>query len=331
MANGKLPIVLMAQDLPAEWIASLEGKVQLFKAPAGTAGVGGPLLPYLPAAEGLLSMLTMPVDQKLLARMPVLRVVSNMAVGVNNIDLDACTARGIPVGHTPGLLTDACADLTLALLLVVGRGLPTAARMAREGQWHTWRPTQWLGSDFRGKRLGIVGMGRIGEGVAERAKAFGMEIVYYNRSQNEEAEKRLAGAAYLTLDELLATSDFVTLHTPLTDETHHLIDERRLRQMQSHAVLINLARGPVVDTAALLQALREGWIGAAGLDVTDPEPLPPDHPLYELDNCYIVPHIGSATHQARRGMAELACENLLKGLAGERLTHTANPAVYDRE
>ncbi|MCB8959489.1 MAG: hypothetical protein H6651_04190 [Ardenticatenales bacterium] len=187
---------------------------------AGTAGVGGPLLPYLPAAEGLLSMLTMPVDQKLLARMPVLRVVSNMAVGVNNIDLDACTARGIPVGHTPGLLTDACADLTLALLLVVGRGLPTAARMAREGQWHTWRPTQWLGSDFRGKRLGIVGMGRIGEGVAERAKAFGMEIVYYNRSQNEEAEKRLGGAAYLTLDELLATSDFVSLHTLLTDETH---------------------------------------------------------------------------------------------------------------
>jgi len=285
------------------------------------------LAEHLAEADGLFSLLTIPVDQALLDQALKIRVVSNMAVGVDNIDLQACTRRGIPVGNTPGVLTDGTADLTMAILLAAARRLVTASTDARQGRWQTWSPTGWLGADLQGTTLGIVGMGKIGQAVAERAQGFGLRLVYADPNPRPEVEKRL-GAIRLPLSDLLRQSDFISLHTPLTAETRGLIDASALKSMKPNAILVNTSRGPVVDAQALLQALQEGWIAAAALDVTDPEPLPPGHPLYDLPNCLIVPHIGSATWNTRRRMAELACQNLLAGLKGERLPYCANPEVY---
>jgi glyoxylate reductase len=324
------PLILVSHTLPDDWLSSLAEHGRLLIGPETDVerGLSDELRGHLGEAEGLFSLLTVPVNEALLDQAPKLRVVSNMAVGVDNIDLAVCTRRGIPVGHTPGVLTEGTADLTMALLLAVARRLPEASRDAREGRWTAWKPTQWLGADFPGATLGIVGLGQIGTAVARRAKPFGVRLVYTSRSAKPELEEEL-GAVRLTFEELLGESDFVSLHVPLTAATRGLIDTAALQQMKQTAILINVARGPVVDQRALYQALSEGWIAAAGLDVTDPEPLPADDPLFSLDNCFIVPHIGSATYHTRRRMAELACQNLLAGLAGDRLPHCANPAVYD--
>jgi glyoxylate reductase len=268
---------------------------------------------------GLLSLLTMPVEAALLDRLPSLRVVSNMAVGYDNVDIAACAARGIPVGNTPGVLTDATADLTMALLLAAARRIDEAARDAREGRWHTWTPDGWLGVELRGTTLGIIGLGKIGYAVAERARGFGVRIVYASRSDHPEAAR--IGATRLPLDELLACSDFVSLHVPLTEATTQMIGAIALAKIKRGAILINTARGPVVDQDAVIAALREGRLRAAALDVTTPEPLPTDHPLFSTPGCLIVPHIGSATETTRRRMAELACINLLAGVRGEPLPH----------
>ncbi len=323
------PLVIVSHQLPKAWLTLLQGRCQIFVGPETkiNSGLAPELEGQLATAEGLLTLLTVPVGESLLSRAPKLRVVSNMAVGVDNIDLPACTRRGIPVGHTPGVLTEGTADLTLALILATARRLYEANSHARSGLWTHWEPAGWLGVDLPGAILGIVGMGKIGTAVAERAKAFGMRLVYANRSRKSEVEGAL-GAIPLPFEELLRQSDFVTLHVPLTPETRHLIDERALRLMKPTAILINVARGLVVDSNALYSALYEKRIAAAGLDVTDPEPLPANDPLYTLPNCLIVPHIGSATVRTRQRMAELACENLLAGLAGVRLPHPANPEVY---
>lgn len=324
-----MPTVIITHRLPPAWLAPLDGRCRLLVGPETRehSGLTEDLRARLGDADGLFSLLTVRVDEALLAAAAGLRVVSNMAVGVDNIDLVACTRRGIPVGNTPGVLTEGTADLTMALLLTVARKLPQASRDAREGRWTTWLPDGWLGADLPGATLGIVGMGKIGAAVAERARPFGVRIVYTSRAPKPEVEARL-GAKRLPLEVLLRTSDFVTLHVPLAAETRGMIDEAALRLMKPSAILINVARGPVVDAVALERALREGWLAAAGLDVTDPEPLPPDHPLYALDNCFIVPHIGSATQETRRRMAARACENLLAGLEGRRLPFCANPDVY---
>ncbi len=318
-----LPFVMITHELPDEWIAQLNGRCRLIIGPEKYEGLAPELEAHLPKIEGLLSMLTVPVDETLLAKAIKLRVVSNMAVGVDNVDLQACANRNIPVGHTPGVLVEACADFTMALLLAAARRLPDSSADARNGKWDTWTATAWLGKDVGGATLGIVGMGKIGHATARRAKAFGMRIVYTSRKAKPEAEAEM-GATRLPLDELLAQSDFVSLHTPLTPETRGLMDLAAFQRMKSDAILINMARGPVVDSNALIHALREGLIGFAALDVTDPEPLPPHHILYSMANCFITPHIGSASMSARRGMAELACENLLTGLNGRLLTHCAN-------
>jgi glyoxylate reductase len=290
-------------------------------------GFGPHLLEQLPEAEGIVSMLIDRVDDVLLSRAPRLRVVSNYAVGYDNIDVPACTRRKIPVGNTPGVLTDATADLAMTLLLTCGRGTMKAAADARGGLWRAWTPTGWLGADLRGATLGIIGMGKIGRAVAERAKGFGLNIVYFKPNREPEIESTL-GMRYLALDGLLRESDFVSLHCPLTPQTRGLIDEEALRKMKRTAILVNTSRGPVVVTEALVRALREGWIAGAGLDVTDPEPLPTVHPLYDLPNCLVTPHIGSATHGTRRRMAEMACENLLAGLEGRTLPNCVNREVY---
>jgi glyoxylate reductase len=260
-------------------------------------------------SEGLLSLLTDKVDAALLDAAPGLRVVSNLAVGSDNVDLEAAAERGIPVGVTPDVLTDATADLAIALMLAAARRLPEAERDARAGAWRTWEPARWLGLELRGATLAIVGAGRIGRAVARRAEAFGMEVVMAGRDT--------------PLGAVLERADVVSLHTPLTPQTRHLIDADALARMKPTAILVNTARGPIVDQAALRDALHAGRLAAAALDVTDPEPLPADDPLLDAPNLLVVPHIGSATHAARERMAELAVGNLLAGLEGRPLPHRA--------
>lgn len=322
-----LPLVLMTHPLPQDWVTSLRGRVRLVVGPPEPPGFAPQLLEQLNEAEGIMSMLIDRVDDALLNRAPRLRVVSNYAVGYDNIDVPACTRRRIPVGNTPGVLTDATADLAMALLLSCARGIMKAAMDARSGLWRAWAPTDWLGADLRGATLGIIGMGQIGRAVAKRAKGFGLNIVYFKPTRDTEIESTF-GARYLQLDDLLRESDFVSLHCPLTPQTRGLINDAALQKMKRTAVLVNTARGPVVVTDALVRALQEGWITSAGLDVTDPEPLPTGHPLYDLPNCLVVPHIGSATHGTRRRMAELACENLLAGLEGRPLPNCVNREIY---
>lgn len=261
-------------------------------------------------AEGLLTLLTDRVDAELIEACPRLKTISNYAVGFDNIDLAAASRRGITVGNTPDVLTDATADLTFALLLAAARKLPEAARAVADGDWLTWEPARYLGAAVKGATLGIVGLGRIGRAVAQRADGFEMRVVSARSSDQ--------------LDGLLAEADFVSLHVPLTPATHHLIDAHALSKMRPTAILINTARGAIVDQAALKTALEEGRIAGAALDVTDPEPLAPDDALLRAPNLIVTPHIGSATRAARERMAEMAVDNLLAGLDGRPLPHQAN-------
>ncbi len=262
-------------------------------------------------ADALLALITDQVDAQLLDACPDLKAIANMAVGTDNIDLEAAAARGIPVGNTPGVLTDATADVAFALLLALARRIVPGAELVRSGAWRTWEPATGLGADLAGQTLGILGWGRIGQAVGRRAEGFGMEVVHSSRSSG------------IPLDELLARSDFVSVHTPLTPETHHLIDAEVLERMKPTALLINTARGGVVNQDALRTALHEAKIAGAALDVTDPEPLPADDPLLDAPNLLVVPHIGSATVGTRAKMAEMAVDNLLAALAGRPMPHAA--------
>ncbi|MCH9687999.1 MAG: D-glycerate dehydrogenase [Deltaproteobacteria bacterium] len=319
-----LPLVLVTRALPEGWLDGLRGRCRTVVGDAQTPGFDAPLLEALPDAEGILCLLTERIDGAVLDRAPRLRVVSTMAVGVDNIDLDACAARGIVVGHTPGVLTEATADLTMALLLAVARRLPDAAADARAGRWSTWSPTGWLGTDLHGASLGIVGLGKIGTAVARRARAFGMRLMHASPGPKPAVEAEL-GVERVPLTQLLAQSDVVSLHLPLSSDTHHLIDARALATMKSTALLINTARGAIVDPQALAHALHTGAIAGAGIDVTEPEPLPAEHPLYGCPNLLVLPHIGSATHGTRRRMAAVAVDNLLAGLVGSPLPHPVLP------
>lgn len=273
------------------------------------------LLEKTRTVDGLICLLTDPVDAALINQAENLKVISQVAVGVDNIDLEAARSHGIAVGHTPDLLTDATADLTLALMLAAARRLHEAVDYARNGHWHTWELTALLGMDVHRATLGIIGMGRIGQAVARRARGFEMPILYHSRTPVPAIEEEL-NAQRVSMPEILERSDFLSLHVPLTEETQHLIGKDQFAMMKPTAILINTARGPVVNTEALVAALKNGQIGYAALDVTDPEPLPPDHALYQLPNAIILPHIGSATRTARNDIALLAVENLLAGLQG---------------
>ena len=267
-------------------------------------------------AGALLLMLSDRLDADLIAAAPELRAIANYAVGTDNVDLAAATARGIPVGNTPDVLTETTADLAFALMLAGARRLADAERSVRAGEWRTWEPQGFLGYDVHGAVLGVVGFGRIGRAVARRGQGFGMEVLHHSRSSG------------IPLGDLLARADFVSLHAPLTDDTRGLIGARELTSMKPTSVLVNTARGELVDTAALEQALRQGTIAAAALDVTDPEPLPAGHPLLAAPNLTVLPHIGSGSHATREQMAEMAVDNLLAGLRGEPMPHCANPEVY---
>jgi glyoxylate reductase len=284
------------------------------------------LLQKAHGCDGLVTLLTDKVDDELFDAAPHLKVVANYAVGFDNIDVPAATRRGIPVTNTPGVLTETTADLAFTLLVSSARRIAEGRDYAKQGKWKTWGPMLLQGQDIYGATLGIAGIGRIGAAVARRGKGFNMKILYYDAVRNEQAEKEL-GAQFVSKEELLRQSDFVSLHVPLTPQTRHFINAEALNMMKPTAVLVNTSRGPVVDTMALYEALRDQRIFAAGLDVTDPEPLPADHPLYTLDNALIVPHIASASFETRSRMAEMAAENLFAGLEGRLPPNCLNPEV----
>ena len=275
-------------------------------------------------AEGLLTLLTDRVDSELLAIAPKLKAVSNMAVGFDNIDVPACTARGILVGNTPGVLTDTTADFAFALLMAAARRVVEADAFTRAGRWQTWDPGLLLGQDVHHASIGIVGMGQIGQAVARRAHGFAMRVLYTDEIPRPETEAA-TGARRVTLDELLREADFVTLHVPLMAETRHLLNVERLALMKPTAVLINTSRGPVVDQAALAEVLRQGRPAFAALDVTDPEPIAMDDPLVSMPNTIIAPHIASGSRATREKMADMAVDNLLPGLHGELPPNCVNP------
>ncbi|MGA7762777.1 MAG: D-glycerate dehydrogenase [Candidatus Binataceae bacterium] len=294
-------------------------------------------------ADGVLSMVTDRFDAAMIRALPRLRVISNLAVGVDNIDLAVATRAGIAVGHTPGILTETTADLAFGLLMAAARRIAEGDRYVRGGRWRTWGPKVMLGRDIHGATLGIIGWGAIGQTMARRAAGFGMRVIYLpgphtarrargRRSRVSARNDRidLATAEPMSLERLLAESDFVSLHVPLAAATRHMIGEAEFAMMKRTAILINTARGAIVDPQALVGALRAGRLAGAGLDVTDPEPISANDPLLKLPNVVITPHIGSASHATRLRMAELAVDNLIDVFEGRRPRHCANPAVRMR-
>lgn len=286
------------------------------------------LLEKAETVNGILCFLTDPIDQTVIESANNLQVISQMAVGYDNIDVAAATAQRIPVGHTPGILTDTTADFTWALLMAAARQLIPSDRFTREGLWKTWEPDLFLGATITGATLGIIGFGRIGKAIARRAQGFDMRVLYTSNHRCDVHLENALGIEFSTLERLLEEADFVTIHTPLSQETYHLFSARQFKIMKPTAILINTARGQIVDPDALYHALSEGQIASAALDVTEPEPIPMNSPLLTLNNLIISPHIGSASRQTREKMANMAIANLIAGLKGETLPYCVNPEVY---
>lgn len=301
--------VFVSRPLPGAAMERLASGFQVGVGPADRATTAEELLEGARDADALVSMLSDRIDEAFLAACPRLKLVANYAVGVNNIDLEAAARRGIWVTNTPGVLTDATADLAFGLLLSVARRIPESEIYLREGRFDGWAPLLFLGADLAGATLGIVGMGRIGQAMARRARGFGMKIVYHSRTPLPAEKEEALAATRVPLDELIRTSDFISLHCPLTPQTTHLFDEKAFAAMKPTAYLINTARGPVVDEAALVAALASGQIAGAGLDVYEEEPIV--HPgLLDRKDVVLAPHTGSATFGTRSLMAEMVCEEM---------------------
>jgi glyoxylate reductase len=308
--------VLITCNLPEEVIGTIRKQHQVQSNDEDQPMERKRLLQSVNDKEGLLCTITDQIDTELLDKAPHLRMIANYGVGFNNIDLKAATVKGIPVSNTPGVLTDATADITFALILATARRVVEGDRRNRKGEPQSWAPLRFLGREVSGKTLGIIGLGRIGKAVVRRAKGFEMHLLYHNRHRLEANEEKQLGVQYVDLKRLLTEADFVSLHVPLTDQTHHLIGPHELELMKPGAILINASRGPVVDEKALVTALKGGQIAGAGLDVYEDEPnLAPG--LADLDNVTLLPHVGSATLETRTKMAQLAADNLLAGLRGE--------------
>ncbi len=311
--TANLPRVVADGPLDPVIEELLNGKVELLPWELTETGSDEPI-------DGVYTYGHLALDGEMLDRLPGVRIISNYGVGVDHIHVPDAAARGIPVGNTPNVLNGATADMAFALLLAAGRRLAEGDRYARSPQFTSYDPGYMLGLEIHSTTLGIIGMGRIGREIAERGRAFDMRLLYHNRRRDEQAEQSL-DARYCSFNEILAESDYLVIAVPLNDETCGMISRDELHKMKSTAILINIARGPIVNTDALTEALTNGDIYAAGLDVTDPEPLPRDHPLLQLDNVTIAPHLGSATEQTRQSMAEMSVENLLRGLRGEALVN----------
>lgn len=320
--NDRRPKVFVSREIPRPGLDRLAEVAEIEVWPERMPPSREQLLACVAGCDGILTLLSDRIDRAVMESAgEQLRVISNYAVGYNNIDIEVAKQRGIAVGNTPDVLTDATADLAVALVLAAARRLKEASDQVRQGEWKTWEPTGLIGQDLVERKLGIVGMGRIGLATARRLHGgWGMEVSYVSRQPKPEAEAEI-GARRTSFGELLERCDFVSVHTDLNEETRQLFDDAAFDRMQPHAVFVNTARGGIVDQAALYRALTEGKIFAAGLDVTDPEPLPTSDALVKLDQCLILPHIASATVASRNGMAILAAENLLAGLAGKPLPH----------
>lgn len=323
MTQNKPSVLIVGKILPII-LELLQTAANITHLPNASGANAAILEQMLPTIDGLLSTSVLSVDKSLLNKAPNLKVISQPTVGIDNIDLEACTSLGIPVGHTPDVLVEATADLFFGLMLSAARRIPEGWNFVKSGAWAEASSFPF-GTDLYGKTLGIAGMGRIGIGVAKRAQASGMSVVYHNRTPRADDEN--LKTKYVTFDELLATADFLMILVPLTKESHHLFGAAEFAKMKATAYLINGARGKLIDTAALYTALKNGDIAFAALDVTDPEPLPGNHPLLTLANILITPHIGSATHETRAKMAHLAVQNLLNGLNSKPLPACANPQV----
>ncbi|GAE36406.1 2-hydroxyacid dehydrogenase [Halalkalibacter akibai] len=313
--------IVITCKLPEELLKSIKEKFEVVMSEVENGPMPREqLLQEITDAEGLFTNVADKIDKELFEKAKQLKVISTMAVGYDNIDLEEARKRNILVGHTPGVLTEATADLTFALLMATGRRVVEAANVIKEDAWKSWGPFFLTGQEVYGKTIGIIGMGRIGLGVAKRAKGFSMEILYHNRSRNEEAENEV-GAIYKEFEELLQQSDYVVLLAPSTPETYHMFSTEQFKMMKSTAVFINTSRGSNVDEKALYEALKAKEIWAAGLDVFEVEPISSEHPLLQLENVTALPHIGSAAIETRVAMARLAFKNLVNGLEGRALVH----------
>jgi lactate dehydrogenase-like 2-hydroxyacid dehydrogenase len=326
--TGK-PRVFVSRIIPDDALEPLAAETELDVWDGELPPPRDELLRRVAGVDGFLSMVVDKIDDELLDRAgPQLKVVSNFGVGFDNIDVPACTRRGVAVGNTAGVLTETTADMAFALLIAAARRIPEGYTYVREGRWNAWKPLLLLSPDIHHATLGIVGLGRIGREVAKRARGFDMHVLYNNRNPLTPDEEARLGVRWADLDDLLAASDFVSLHVALTHETHHLMNRESLAKMKPSAILVNTSRGPVVSSDDLYEALRDGAIAGAALDVTDPEPIPADHKLLTLPNCLIVPHIASASVATRRKMASIAAENILAGLQHEPLPSFVNPDAY---
>jgi len=318
------PKVLVTRRIPQAGLRLIEENCEVILWDKDIPPDEAEIITLVPGVSGILSLLTDPITARVMDAVgPRLKVISNYAVGFNNIDLPAANKRGIAIGNTPDVLTDATADFAFTLLLSAARRIIEAHNTVRNGEWKTWGPTTLLGKDLVGATLGIIGFGRIGQAMAKRALGFDMRVLFYSPTAEE-----IPGTRKVELDTLLAESDFISLHTPLTEQTRHMINAAAFEKMKTDAILINTARGDIIDQDALYQALKNKRILSAAIDVTSPEPLPMDSPLLELDNLLISPHIGSATTIARDKMAIMAANNLLAGLRGEPLPFMVNPQIY---
>ena len=322
------PIVYVTRQIFSDALDMIEQVAELEVWPDDEPPTPEQLREALADADGALINVMDRIDVPLLDAAPKLRVLSQVAVGLDNIDIPEATKRGILLGYTPGVLAKATADLAFGLLLAAARRVVESDKWVRDGNWKiAHHPMFWLGSEVNGSTLGILGLGGIGLETAKRGLGFDMKVIYNSRTRKPDLEAQY-GFEYVEPNQLLADSDFLSLHVPLTPETHHYIGEKQLKKMKPTAILVNLSRGPVVDTKALYKALTKGWIAGAGLDVFDPEPIPADHLILKLDNVVVLPHIGSASNRSRREMCLMAARNLVAGLNGERLEQCVNPELY---
>lgn len=322
------PRVLVTRNIFPEWIDAIFAECDGELWEEETPPPRDVLLEKVKGVDGLLCLLTDGVDAELMDTAgSQLKVISQIAVGFDNINVPEATKRGIPVGNTPEVLTETTADATWALMLAAARRIVESNRAIHAGNWRTWHPLHYLGQDVYGATLGIVGLGRIGAAVARRAYGFNMRVLYHDVYRQKDLESEM-GVESVDLDTLLSESDYVSLHMNLTAENHHFMNDAAFDKMKETAIIVNAARGPAIDPKALYRALSGGKIAAAALDVTDPEPIPMDDPLLTLDNCVVVPHIASASVQARREMSRISAQNLLRGVKGQRLLTCVNPEVY---
>jgi lactate dehydrogenase-like 2-hydroxyacid dehydrogenase len=331
MTSDKRPRVFVSRIIPDEGLQPIIAQTGADVWQGELPPERDELLRRVAGIDGFLALLTDRVDDELLDRAgPQLKVVSNYAVGYDNIDVPACTRRGVAVGNTAGVLTETTADFAFALLMAAARRIPEGYDYVRQDRWKTWGPMLLLGPDVHHATLGIVGFGRIGREIAKRARGFDMQTLYYDVYPATAEEETRLGARRVSMDELLSQSDFVTLHVNLTPETHHMMNDETFGKMKGSAVLVNASRGPVVDPDALYDALKDGVIAAAALDVTEPEPMPGNHKLLTLPNCLVVPHLASGSFATRGKMASIAAQNLFAGMRGEPLPSFVNPEAYER-